>query len=129
MRADATRMLRFVAAGLVNTGFGYACYAAFVLAGTPLWIAVTGTTAIALPFNFASYGRFVFSNTHLRRLPRFLLFYASLAAANYALLRLAARFGTGPLLAQGASLPLLAGMGYFGMKYLVFFANAEGNPP
>ena len=47
-------MLRFLVVGLLNTGFGYASYAAFVLAGAPLWLAVTGSTALGFFFNFYS---------------------------------------------------------------------------
>jgi putative flippase GtrA len=120
MRAEAWRLLRFLGVGLLNTGFGYACYAGFVLAGAPLWLAVTGGTTLGFLFNFYSYGGLVFGSTATRLLPRFLLFYLALGSLNFALLRLLGWAGLGPLLAQALLLPLLAGCGYLGLRGLVF---------
>ncbi|WP_165585386.1 GtrA family protein [Roseococcus sp. SYP-B2431] len=120
MTAEWRRVLRFLAAGLVNTGFGYAAYAAFILLGAPLAVAVAGGTVLGFLFNFLSYGGFVFGSTSHRLLPRFLLFYLALGALNFALLRLLGWVGAGPLVAQALLLPVLAACGYLGMRSLVF---------
>jgi putative flippase GtrA len=120
MTTDYSRILRFLGAGVVNTGFGYACYGAFVVAGSPLWLSVGGATTVAFLFNFLSYGGFVFGSISYRLLPRFLLFYAGLGGLNFILLRLLTWFGLGPLLAQAVLLPLLAAVGYLGMQSFVF---------
>jgi putative flippase GtrA len=120
VKGEWRRALRFLAAGAVNTGFGYACYAGFVLAGAPLWLAVGGSMALGFLFNFMSYGRHVFRSTSLQQLPRFLLFYLRLGGLNFVLLRLLARAGLGSLLAQAVLLPVLALCGYLGLCAFVF---------
>ncbi len=120
MNRDYRRVLRFLAVGLLNTGFGYACYAAFIVAGAPLWLAVSGATVLAFLFNFLSYGGLVFDNTSYRLLPRFLVFYAGLGSLNFGLLRLLGWLGAPPLLAQALLLPVLALAGYLGLRSFVF---------
>jgi putative flippase GtrA len=125
MSPEAARFLRFLATGAVNTGFGYASYAALVLTGLPLWLAVTGSTGMAILFNFYSYGGMVFGDTSARVLPRFLVFYAALGLVNFGLLHLLTSLGIGPLLAQALLLPVLAVLGFAGMRLFVFTAQSE----
>lgn len=127
--SELGRIVRFLATGALNAGFGYACYAAFVLAGAPLWLAVAGTTVLALLFNFMSYGRLVFDSTSHRLLPRFLVFYAGLGGMNFVLLRLLESAGLGPLVAQAVLLPLLAAAGYLGLRTFVFRAGGQRTEP
>jgi putative flippase GtrA len=120
MNTESGGLLRFLGVGLVNTSFGYACYSAFVVAGSPLWLSVSGATTLAFLFNFLSYGGLVFGSVSYRLLPRFLLFYATLGGLNFSLLRLLTWLGLGQLLAQAALLPVLAAAGYLGMRGFVF---------
>lgn len=120
MKGQLSPFLRFVLTGLLNTGFGYASYAALVLTGMPLWLAVAGSTTLAVLFNFYSYGGIVFGNTSSQVMPRFLAFYAALGLANYLALTMLAQVGLGPLAAQALLVPLLAICGYAGMRLLVF---------
>jgi putative flippase GtrA len=129
MRKDWLTFLRYLAVGGLNTAFGYASYAAFVLAGAPLWLAVSGSTLLAFFFNFASYGGLVFGSTSYRLLPRFLFFYAGLGGLNFLLLRALSWSGLGPLLAQALLLPLLAGVGFFGMRQFVFRGGSPKMAP
>jgi putative flippase GtrA len=124
MTGEWRRGLRFLAVGGANTGFGYACYAGFVLAGVPLWLAVGGSTMLAFVFNFMSYGRLVFRSASWRRLPRFLLLYLGMGGLNFTLLRLLGRAGLGALPAQAVLLPVLALCGYFGLRSFVFGERA-----
>jgi putative flippase GtrA len=123
------RVLCFLAVGAVNTGFGYVCYAGFVLAGGPLWLSVGGSTVLGFVFNFVSYGRHVFHSTSLQRLPRFLLFSLGLGGLNLVLLRLLARAGLGALLAQAVLLPVLALCSYLGLCALVFHEQGARAAP
>ena len=125
MKGRLTPFLRFVLTGALNTGFGYASYAALVLTGMPLWLAVMGSTAMAILFNFYSYGGLVFGNTSARVMPRFLAFYAALGLVNFGLLHLLGMIGLGPLLAQALLLPVLAVLGFAGMRQFVFTAATE----
>jgi putative flippase GtrA len=120
MKTDWLLLLRFLAVGGLNTAFGYFSYAAFVLAGAPLWLAVSGSTALAFLFNFISYGGLVFGSTSYLLLPRFLIFYLGLGALNFVLLRALASVGIGLLWAQAILLPLLAIVGFIGMRAFVF---------
>ena len=115
--------LRFLGVGGLNTAFGYASYAAFVLAGAPIGIAVAGSTTLAFFFNFASYGGLVFGNTSYRLFPRFIAFYVCLGGLNFLLLRTLIWGGLGPLLAQALLLPVLAGVGFTGLRRFVFHAK------
>ena len=117
--------LRFLAPGLLNTGFGYVSYAALVLTGMPLWLAVAGSTTLAIVFNFYSYGGIVFRNTSAQVMPRFLAFYCALGLTNFGLLRLLGSWGLGPLLAQAILLPVLAVLGFLGMRTFVFTAASK----
>jgi putative flippase GtrA len=129
-RAELWRIVRFLAVGGLNTAFGYLCYGGFVMAHAPLWLAVGGSTILAFLFNFLSYGGLVFGSVSRRLLPRFLLFYAALGSVNFALLRLLQGAGLGPLLAQAVLLPVLACLGYAGMRGLVFRGSVfRGLPP
>jgi len=87
MRSEWVTFLRFLGGGGLNTAFGYFSYVAFVLAGAPVGLAVTGSTTLAFFFNFASYGGLVFGNTSYRLLPRFVAFYACLGGLNFLLPR------------------------------------------
>lgn len=125
MTRETARFLRYLATGALNTGFGYASYAALVLTGMPLWLAVTGSTGMAIAFNFYSYGGLVFGDTSARVLPRFLVFYFALGLGNFALLHVLEGLGIGPLLAQALLLPVLAVAGFAGMRIFVFTAAAN----
>jgi len=124
MNAEIWRVARFVAVGGLNTAFGYASYAGFVLVGSPLWLAVGGSTLLAFLFNFFSYGGLVFGSTSRRLLPRFLLFYLALGSLNFVLLCVLGGLGFGPLVAQAVLLPVLAGCGYLGLRGFVFRGQA-----
>ena len=120
MKGRLTPFLRFLLTGGLNTGFGYACYAALVLTGMPLWLAVAGSTALGIVFNFYAYGGLVFGNTSAKVMPRFLGFYVVLGLANYAALHLLVGWGLGPLVSQAVLVPVFAVCAFAGMRSLVF---------
>ena len=120
MKLHLVPLLKFGLAGGLNTGFGYLSYAALVLTGLPLWLAVTGSTILAIVFNFYSYGGLVFGETSRRFLPKFVAFYAALGFGNYSALKGLTHIGVGPLVAQAILVPVLAIIGYGGMRLIVF---------
>lgn len=125
MKPETARFVRFLATGGLNTAVGYLSYAALVLTGMPLWLAVAGSAVCSLAFNFYSYGGLVFGNTSPRIVPRFLLFYAAIYFLNYVLLYALTALGLGPLLAQALLVPLIAVLGFAGMRLFVFAASTE----
>ncbi len=120
MRSDWQRFAHYLAVGGLNTAFGYASYAAFVLIGAPLWLAVGGSTVLAFFVNFVSYGGIVFGSVSHTLLPRFLIFYCGLGGMNFLLLRGLTFVGLGPLWGQAILLPVLAITGFIGMRIFVF---------
>jgi putative flippase GtrA len=125
MRTEWLTFLRFLGVGGLNTAFGYLSYAAFIFAGAPIGLAVTGSTVLAFFFNFGSYGRLVFGSTSHRLLPRYLAFYVCLGGLNYSLLRALVWAGLGPLWAQAVLLPLLACIGFVAMRRFVFRSGSS----
>ena len=79
-----SRFLRFVAAGVANTLFGFAAYSGLIVAGTPVWLALFVAMLFGMMFNFFSTGGFVFGNRDLKRIPRFVICYGVIYAANLA---------------------------------------------
>lgn len=110
----------FLATGLVNSGFGYLCYFILVLSNSPTWLAVFGSTIIGIIFNFFSYGTAVFRNTSISIMPRFVAFYFLVGLINILLLNFLEIWHIGPLVSQALLLPILALLGYFGMRRFVF---------
>jgi putative flippase GtrA len=125
MIRDLQRGGAFVLVGFFNTAFGYVSYASMVYLGLPLWLAVACATVVALLFNFVSYGSLIFANTSVRCLPRFVLLYAAIGFVNNCLLQALTEASIGPFLAQALILPLLALLGYCGMKVFVFRGHSE----
>lgn len=116
----ATRFVRFVGIGVLNTLIGYALFAGFIMAGASTMIAVVASTALGALFNFGSIGVIVFSSSDITLLPRFLAVYVGQCAINSLLLAGLAIIGLGPLLAQLLLLPLLASGTYLAMRRWVF---------
>ena len=117
---ELKKILRFLAVGLINTGFGYLSYVVFVTMGSPLWLAVAGSAVLAMIFNYLTYGGLVFSSISPRGIPKFLLVNLFVAVVNFVLLRLLTSNVIGPILAQAILLPVLAVLGYTGMRCFVF---------
>ena len=116
----AHRFIRFLAVGVMNTGIGYALFAAFILGGASTYVAVAASTALGALFNFGSIGVLVFASKDVTLLPKFLGVYVGQCAINSALLSLLALAGLGALLGQLLLLPFLATGTYLAMRRWVF---------
>jgi putative flippase GtrA len=120
-RMRMAELARFGFAGMVNTVFGFAVYAGFVIAGLPPGVALLLATVAGVFFNFVSFGRLAFRRLEARRLPRFLAAYAVIYAANLALLESVRRLTPlGPILAQLACLVVIAPAAFLLLKTRVF---------
>lgn len=98
------RFLRFLVTGVVNTGFGYSVYAAFVFAGAHPQIALALQFAIGVVFNHMTHGRFVFGTRGYSRFPHYVAAYVVVYLFNAALLKLLLTLGAGAYLAQAIAL-------------------------
>ena len=122
--AELRRFVRFLCVGLLNTGFGYLLFAAFVLLGLGSGLALAGATVIGVAFNFLTTGRLVFDSRDHRRLPRYLGVYMVQFLINWAGLR-GLEQAMSPLLAQLILVGPMAVLTYLLMARLVFGARQK----
>ena len=76
------QFLRFLVAGGVNTMFGFGVNIAALLAGLPVWLAMLVGTVAGVVFNFFTHGGYAFRDMSTRRLPRYVLGYATVYAVG-----------------------------------------------
>lgn len=74
----------FVLVGVLNTLFGYGCYALLLWLGLHYGMATLLGTILGVLFNFRTTGRLVFQNHDNRLLGRFILVYVVGYGANVA---------------------------------------------
>ena len=86
LRAEKSfrQLFLFVLVGVLNTLFGYGCYALLVWLGLHYGLAALLGTVLGVLFNFRTTGRFVFQNHDNRLLGRFILVYVVGYGANVA---------------------------------------------
>jgi putative flippase GtrA len=113
------KFLGFLAVGGLNTAFGYAAFAATLLMGLRPELAVVVSTMAGIAFNFGSHGT-LFGSHAPRRLPRYLLTYGMLLAANIGLLKGLMAIHIHPLIGQGIVVVLLAPFSFLIMRRFVF---------
>jgi putative flippase GtrA len=130
---DHARFLRFLAVGLLNTGFGYALYALLV------WVGLSPQPALALSFaagvmwNYMTHARLVFDQAGFRRLLPYVGAYLAIYLVNAAALQIALRAGLAPLLAQALLVLPMAALAFMlisrvltGRLPFLHAAEAEG---
>jgi putative flippase GtrA len=115
-----SRFARFLAVGLLNTAFGYACFAALLWAGLHYTLALLLATVAGVLFNFKTIGALVFGSSNARLLWRFVLVYALIYTANVTSLALLQRAGLHALAAQAALLLPLAVASFLLNRRFVF---------
>jgi len=127
MNLHAMELMRFGAAGAINTAFGFGAYSALVVLGVAPSMSLLVATIAGVFFNFVTFGSFAFRRLDARRLPRFLAAYSLIYLFNLALLEgVRAATGLGPIAAQLACLVVVAPAAYVVLKMKVFQAAEEG---
>lgn len=111
---------RFLAIGILNTAFGYGCYAALLFIGLHYSMAALIATACGVLFNFKSTGRLVFRSSDNRRIFRFMASYALLYLLNVAVLSLLTAVGIDPYVGGALLLPPAAALAFLLNKRWVF---------
>jgi putative flippase GtrA len=94
------RFVRFLAVGVLNTVFGYACFAALLWLGLHYSLALLLATVAGVLFNFRTIGGLVFGSSDRRLLARFVAVYALVYTANVAALTLLQAAGLDAFVAQ-----------------------------
>ena len=125
-RAELRRVALFLAAGVLNTAFGYGVYALCVAIGLLPSFAVVVSTVAGVCFNFRTLGA-VFAGQGYSRLPRFVAVYAALMALNIVLIKLAGHAGIEPYLAGLLALLAVTPLTYIAMRLFVFAPAAVSN--
>lgn len=120
----SVHLVRFVAVGVLNTGFGYAIYFGLVRLGMMVELALFLATVLGVTFNFFTTGRFVFDNADNRLFGRFAAAYVGIYVINAAILRLTITFGADAVLAQAYILPFTT-LGTFIIMRLFVFRQTE----
>ncbi len=104
---DAARIARFLLTGVLNAAFGYAVYAALVMAGLDYLAALLVATLAGVVFNFFSFGRLAFRvAARVENFARFGVAYAGAFTFNALLLwGLKEKLGVPPIAAQLVCIP------------------------
>lgn len=119
-------LIRFLLAGVINTLFGYAVYAALIYINTPYLVALLVSTILGVIFNFFSFGRIAFQkNCNLRIFIKFLASYALIYAVNSIFLILFMKqFLLSPYISQILCIPVGVVISWILMKYWVYKVKA-----
>jgi putative flippase GtrA len=126
---DRKRFVRFLAAGALNTLFGFAVYSVSILLGSPVWTALLIANIAGVAFNFVTTGGYAFRSLLMRRFPRFAAAYLGLYLLNWKLIDWLANWVPGAIVAQAILTVPLALVSYFVMARFVFAPiAAKGSP-
>lgn len=85
--------IRFLAVGLLNTVFGYGCFAFFLYLGIHYALALFLATVAGVLFNFKSTGALVFKSHDNSLIFRFVMVYVVVYVVNVLLLKLLGMWG------------------------------------
>ncbi len=118
-----SRFARFLAAGLVNTAFGFGVYWLCLRCGLPVWGALIVGNVAGIVFNFMTTGAFVFRSLLRRHFPRFVCVYLLLYGLNYAGIIGLGKVWIGPVLAQAILTIPTALLSYLLMAKFVFVVD------
>ena len=114
--------MRFLAAGALNTLFGFVAYTLAILADAAVWVALLSGNLAGVAFNFVTTGGYVFRDLSLKRLPKFLLTYLLIYLVNLGLINLLSPWISNLILAQAIVTLPLALASYLLMARFVFRA-------
>ncbi len=118
-RDEWLQLLRYYAAGVVNTLFGYGCFAALVWAGLNIYLAQIIAHMLGTAFNYLSYSRYAFAGHEGGKL-RFVASYGVNYLLSLAALWAFSRLTPSPYLAGLAATLLVSVLNYFVLKRFVF---------
>ncbi len=111
-RDTRATFLKFLAVGVLNTGFGYLAYSALVLAGLAPQPALALAFALGIGWNYMTHARLVFAARGISRLPPYVAVYLVLYALNAGGLAGLLHLGIGPLAAQAVLVLPAAGIAF-----------------
>ncbi|MBL8375690.1 GtrA family protein [Accumulibacter sp.] len=126
---DRKRFARFLAAGALNSVFGFGIYSVSILLHSPVWAALLIANITGVVFNFLTTGGYAFRTLLLARFPRFAAAYLGLYLVNWKLIDWLGHWVPGAITAQAILTVPLALFSYFVMVRFVFAPIASKDPP
>jgi putative flippase GtrA len=111
---------KFVFVGLINTGWSYLLYAAFLYLGLSYWLASFLTIILSVGFAFLTQGSLVFGGTSRQALPRFILAWVLIYVVYLLVVGTAQTVGVNNYVGGLVATPLVAVMSYVLMRRFVF---------
>lgn len=120
--ARVSELLRYLAAGLVNTLFGFGLYAVLIWFGIDRYAAQAVGYIAGTAFNYFTYSRHVFVDAGPAKL-RFSLSYALNYLVNLGALELASHYIANAYLAGAVTTMAVVILNYLILKRLVFRPN------
>jgi putative flippase GtrA len=119
-----SRFIRFVLVGVLNTVFGYAVFAVFILLDLHYAVAALLSTICGVLFNFKTTGRLVFGSRDNSLLVRFFGVYAITYVLGVLYLRVSTAYQWNILIAAAVMMPPMAVVSYTLNRVFVFGVTA-----
>lgn len=114
------RPLRFLVVGVLNTGFGYGCYALLVALGLSVAVASLIALVLGIVWSFTTQGTLVFQNATRVTFMKFTLNWIALYFVNLGCITLFMRGPMNAYLAGALATVPVTAISYFSMKHFVF---------
>ncbi len=116
-----SQFMRFVVVGVLNTAFGYGCFALLMWLGMHYTVALLLATIAGVLFNFKTLGKLVFGQRQGNgRLWRFILTYAICYGLNLGLVKLFLLLGVGAYVGGALALVPVALASFYLNRTFVF---------
>lgn len=114
------QFVRFLLVGVLNSGFGYACFAAFLYFGLHYTLALLLATILGVAFNFKSTGALVFGSHDNRLIFRFVASYAAVYGVNALGIKAMTQIGWPPYVGGAVMILPMAVLAFILNKRFVF---------
>lgn len=118
-RLDWWQVIRYYQAGIVNTLFGFGCYALLVWLGLDMFVAQLVSHTAGTLFNYLTYSRYTF-RSETGSLGRFVLSYAVNYLLSLGSLWALSRFVASPYVAGLLSIVVVSVINFVILKRFVF---------
>jgi putative flippase GtrA len=120
-----TQLLRFVAVGVLNTGFSYSVYLVLIWLGLHFSLANLLATVVGILFSFRTQGALVFSNQSWHLFRRFAFVWLLVYLVNVSFIALLVHAGLGAALAGLVAIPPTVLLSFLLQRRFVF-TNSRG---
>ncbi len=114
------RFVRFLAVGVLNSLFGYGCFALLLYLGVHFAVALFFATVVGVLFNFKTTGYLVFKSNDNRLVFRFAATYAIVYAVSVSSLKLLSLIGINMYYGGALLILPMAALAYILHKRFVF---------